>query len=547
MSRFRIRTNGEKFTPEEVLKQKSFENFLAAYKRHTLPGNAGKIGLGIVATGVIATVILLSVKSSTTLRTDSPVTEKKVRYVEPPLNGFDTPYALFTVDAEKGGELHYKTGSVLRVPPHAFIGKDGKPVGGTVTLKYREFHDIADIFLSGIPMTYDSAGTQYHFESAGMMELLAFQGDQSLNVNPGNQIHVDLASKQTGDYFNVYYLDTNKRNWDFIKKDTAGVHYGDAQKKLDELLKSRSPEEVKNVLKKDLEHLDRKTADLEKTRPVAPLLSDKNRFKIKLDVRPDEFPEITAYENVIFQLAPEETGFRPEYAKITWDNVSVERWTEKNGYGLTFSKGKEKHTFLCRLVADEKDYPDAMNLFGKLEEKYRKLLADHKKKVLEKQKQLELVHRLLKSQNDNLNDSMKYAGVMNDSMYAMQQTIMRGFEVAKFGFWNCDCPSALPKGMIVNASFVDSTGKPLKFDDVYLVEKGRNALFTYHSYAFREFRYDPSKQNMIWAVAPGNKLAFFSVQAFKKLKVQKEGAEFTLRLVDKKFKSTDEVKAFMKI
>jgi hypothetical protein len=545
--KYRIRTNGEKFTPEEMVKQKNFEHFLQAYKKQALLSTAGKIGFGIAALGVVASIILLSVNTNTTT-TNTDVTEKKVNYVSPPLKGFDTPYDSFVVDASKGGELHYKTGSVLKVPPYAFLGKDGRPVNGKVTLRYREFHDIADIFLSGIPMTYDSAGTHYHFESAGMMELLAFQGNGSLNANPDAKINVNLSSKQPGDYFNVYYLDTNKKNWDFVQRDTAGVHPDkNVVKQLNDMLRTRTPEQVNKQLKKDLFVLDKQTGNLEKTKPIFPELADKDRFKIKLDVKADEFPEMTAYEAVVFQIAPEEMNFKPEYSKVTWDQVSVGRWAEKNGYELTFSKGKEKHTFLCRPVVEQKDLPDAKNIFGRLQEKYETLLADHRKKVKEKQLQLELVHKLLKDKNDNLNDSMSTAGMMNDTMFQMQSSIMRGFEVAKFGFWNCDCPTALPKGMIVNASFVDSTGKALKFEDVFLVEKGKNALFTYHSYAFKEFRYDPSKQNMIWAVASGNKLAFFSVQAFRKLKANKENTEFTLKLIDKKFRNTEDVKEFMKI
>ena len=545
MSRYKIKSNGEKFTQQEIVQQRNFEQFLSAYKKQASVMTAGtKISLSIMAIGVLATVLVLTMNNNNGNQTT--VTEKKPAFVSPPLKGIDIPYTTFTVDADKGGELTYKTGSVLKVPPHAFLGSDGKPVSGKITLRYREFHDVGDIFLSGIPMTYDSAGTQYHFESAGMMELLAFNGNDPVKVNPDKKINVELASKQPGDYFNVYYLDTNKRNWDFVKRDTAGVH-NNIYKKIDEQLKKNSPKTVAQKLKDDISNIKNEITGNERKKPLEPKKAEGDRFKVKIDVKEDEFPEIAAYREVLFQVAPWETRFKPEYSKITWDDVEVAHGANEDHYVLTFKRGNEKHSFECAPVLEGKNYDDAKNLFDKLHEKYLSFRDERQKKLKEKQKQLEYVHQQLQDKNNTLNDSMSLAGAMSNAMMDKENRIMRVFEVANFGFWNCDCPTALPKGMLVNAEFTDSTGKPLKFEHVYLVEKGKNALFTYYNYAFNQFRYNPAKQNMVWAVAPGNKLAFFSVEAFGKLKVKKDGATFVMKLIDKKFASADEVKELMKI
>ena len=545
MSRFTIRSGGEKFTKEEILKQKDFEQFLTAYRKHAFLASAGKITFGIIATGMIISVLMLSTKNN--VRSDQDDGTKKTSFVSPPLKGVTIPYESYTVDASKGGVLKYKTGTELNVPPFAFLGKDGKPVTGTVTLRYREFHDPADFFLSGIPMTYDSAGTRYHFESAGMMELLAFSGPDAVKVNPKAKINVNMASKQQGDYFNVYYLDSNKRNWDFIKRDTAGIHTNKLANNLNDRLKKDSPEKIRKDLKKDIAELNTKIANIEKTKPVSPERSDPGTPKIKLDVLKDEFPEVAAYDGVFFQVDPYQYDFKPESASAYWDNVTIDRTKKTERYLITVSKGKEKHSFGCHPVLEGKDYDNAENIFEKLHDKYLSLLDEHTKKVKEKQKQLELLHKIMKNRNDIMNDSMATAGRMTDAMSEKQNAVIRVFEVSKFGFYNCDCPSALPKGMLVNAVFVDSNGKTINLEHAYLVEKGRNAMFTYYSYGFNQFRYDPSKQNMIWAIAPGNKLAVFNVASFKKLKIDPKYTEFTLKLTDRSFASVIEAKQYLQI
>ncbi|HKC68013.1 MAG TPA: hypothetical protein VKG26_07265 [Bacteroidia bacterium] len=81
----------------------------------------------------------------------------------------------FIVNTKKDTILVYKTGSQIKIPANAFVGKNGKEIKGTVKIKYREFHNVGEILLSDIPMTYDSAGKQMYFESAGMFDISANQ------------------------------------------------------------------------------------------------------------------------------------------------------------------------------------------------------------------------------------------------------------------------------------------------------------------------------------------------------------------------------------
>jgi len=94
-------------------------------------------------------------------------------FVNPPLENIKPTFTSKKVSANQGGIYEYDNGSKLIVPAAAFVNQNGKIVEGDVNIKFREMHDYVDFFLSGIPMTYDSAGTKYILESAGMVEIYA--------------------------------------------------------------------------------------------------------------------------------------------------------------------------------------------------------------------------------------------------------------------------------------------------------------------------------------------------------------------------------------
>src|SRR5690606_29139780 len=115
--------------------------------------------------------------------------------VNPPFTEVKKEFKTVKIKSEKGGEFSGKNGSKYTVPANALTDETGKVVEGDVTIHYREMHDYVDFFVSGIPMTYDSAGKQYQFESAGMVEIFAEMEGKRLNISPENPIKVELVTE----------------------------------------------------------------------------------------------------------------------------------------------------------------------------------------------------------------------------------------------------------------------------------------------------------------------------------------------------------------
>src|SRR5690606_38382784 len=99
------------------------------------------------------------------------------------------------------------------------MDKNGVIVSGKVDITYREFSDPVDFFLSGIPMNYDSGGTNYNFESAAMCEIYASQNGEPLFVNPLKKPEINLTTNNKDIEQNLYYLDTVSKQRIYKGKD----------------------------------------------------------------------------------------------------------------------------------------------------------------------------------------------------------------------------------------------------------------------------------------------------------------------------------------
>ncbi len=135
--------------------------------------------------------------------------------IQPPIPSLAPSFTVFKVNAEEGIIYQYNTGSTIIIPPASLVDEAGNPIAGEVEMRYREFHTTLDVLLSGIPMKYDTAGLEQHFETAGMFELRAEQNGQEVFIDESSTAQVNMASFQGGSDYNFYRLDEGQRNWAF--------------------------------------------------------------------------------------------------------------------------------------------------------------------------------------------------------------------------------------------------------------------------------------------------------------------------------------------
>ncbi len=544
MSKIKFNTKRINISDEQALKHKSFDKVMAGYKALSTPlYKTFKFwaGAGVAVTAVVVATLLLT--NNLKKETESAV--------KPPIESLDIPTDSYWVDAVKDTTITTKSGSQIKISANSFVDKNGTPVNGKVEIKYREFQDVIDIFMSGIPMTYDSAGTQYHFESAGMFEFRGFQEHEEVFISDASPINILLASKWEGERFNIYKLDDKTGVWSYIEKDTAGKNQEPifAQAKTDSV--QLPVNEKIEKLTKEVEKAKAKTEQLVQGKPPEPVKAADGTQNLKIQVSEKEFPELALYKNLLFEIDKNDKTYKSELSKITWDAASVKKGKQKGTYILTFIKGKDEFSFLTRPVVSEKDYSKAVELYNNKFDEYENALA--KRKVDEAQKEREL-----KAEYDKLNaerlgqiaeiqQRMASVSAQQIAINATTDIIYRSFMVSSFGIWNSDCPQNMPKGLMVSATFIDKNNKELTFNTLYLVEKGKNAAYSLTNYDYSRFQFNPESENLLLGVTKDNKIALFKPEDFAALGKIGSSCKFKMQVLDKPFKNIDEVKASIDI
>lgn len=376
--------------------------------------------------------------------------------IRPPVPGIGVAFAKEKLAAETGGSFVYETGSVVTFPPNAVLHKDGTPVIGAYDVEYREFQDPIDMYFSGIPMGYDSAGIEYNFISAGMCELKASQNGEALYVNPEAYPSVSMVSRDNDPAHNLYYFDESTNQW--ISKGKPTIN------DIAEPVEEKSSKE---------------------SAPVKPVKEDpaKHSFFITIDESMKIGSEFEGFDQMSFQIADEEKGYDPADAKNYWTGVNVEKSKKYKGkYVVTFTGVNITKSYLTDPVFSPADYEKAMANYNKVLAEYEAKVKEAEKKqaaweadqaaIMEQNRKIDSVNQLIAIQNEinrKYNDSIdqikkvveefdtKRFNFIENTYIVTQNLVVDGF-----GVWNCDNP-AFKSGFIMTKALFEG----LKLESPY--------------------------------------------------------------------------------
>lgn len=566
----KVNINRAELSSQEILKRKNFDSVL---KQHTLINkpfykkNWFLAGAGIAVLATVAVIVSkVNTPDAVTTTTRTPLTstvadsialegfyknEEARPCINPPLTGLNIPVSVYKVIAEKGATLDFKTGSKITIPGNSFADAEGKLIKGEVELHYREFHDPVDFFVAGIPMTYDSAGVRYHFESAGMMEMKAYQDGKLLAVAPAKSINVELASNYSGAEYNLYKLDTVANNWSCLGKEKVVSTVSDNKvNNTINLNQVKETSEYKTLqIKKEevLKEKEVKIAALPKmtvVEPKKPELAKKDKYTFDLDVDAKEYPELAIYKDVLFEVGNENKNFNSSMYNITWDEATVKEGPDKgNNYLLILKKASKKYDLVVYPVFEGKNYETAQKEYQEKFNKYT--VAVDKRKAEEKriEEEYQVQMAKLKKQQEELELKWKEKQDNQFKLMSSQEKVMRVFAINGFGVYNCDKPSVYPTGVSCTAKLNNTQDTRLMCYDVYLVDKGKNGIFSYTKNPVVKFSFNPESKNLLWTVENGI-LYYLKPNDFANLKSSDAISDVRMTKVEQKFKNADEMKTF---
>lgn len=512
MKKFKIQVDRPGISDDKILSTKSpFSKILKSF--HAVPKPfykttwfaGGTAGTFIAGTTILSVYLFSGINNNDSVKNNNGNdTTIHQAFVNPPLKDQDIPYETYYLSSNCSQKLTTHSGSCLHIPDNAFVDSAGNNVPLPVELKYREYRNPVDFFRSGIPMTYDSAGTEYTFESAGMLELRAFKDDREIFLAPGKNITADMRSNNNSDEFNVYYLDTVKRNWVYQGKDIVT-----------DIVPEKNETVTDNVTK---------IKDSASTLSFVPLKPEKAKSTmnlIKMKINTDNFPELNIYDNMLFQVYESSISvFKPIVYTVKWTKGKLSRTLIPGQYELTLSKNDTSVTYTVVPVFDDKDYDAAII-------KYNKAVQQQ---ITEK-KQNEATY---KSQYANrtvnwLNTSQTLNAT--SMIFSNLNIAARTFDITSMGTWNCDMPMPpLKKDFAICPQFADADGKSVEYENLYIVDKSKNALFSYGSLQY--IRCNKKSDNLMWILTPDNKIGIVSPELFTEGIKQSLSPKFHVKLLN---------------
>lgn len=423
--------------------------------------------------------------------------------IEPPIQEVDVEYETFVIDAQEDAVLESKRGSEILIQKNTFLDSSGNLVQGELTIKYREFHNPFEIFKCGIPMHYDSSGTQYTFESAGMFDIVAEQNGKPVNKKLDKEIIVDLVTNNTSMAFNNYFFNDTKGEWVYQEK-VAAVEI--EAKSEGTLAEGQDVKLKSNPIANSIQGESEKKVQLDA--PIAPppfpkVLKEKYAFEVDYDL--SKFPELRK-KGVVFQVDDKLSNFSSIYYDVAWESVELKRSINANRYTVLLKKAGKTLEVECFPALTEKEY-------HKVQEEYKEKLEAYNKFVEENAS-----NRSYRSKPKS-REEQKVDKLLAKNTKEGRFRAKRRFVVENTGFYNSDCPRDLRvEGRQVLAVFHSNEGR-LNVERTYNVIGKKNMLIT--SPKTEIVNYKKGVRNTFWVLTSDNKIAIADPKDFEEISGEK--------------------------
>ncbi len=393
-----------------------------------------------------------------------PKNENYNQQINPPIKNADLPFSEIVFNADSAITIEKENGTLIRIPANAFINPQGKAITGKVSFKYRTFENAIDIFRSGIPMSTNQDRNAF-LQSAGMIELNAYQEGNQLMLKPEKYIDVELASFKKTDGYELYYLN-DSANWN-VTNNFNNIENSRKKLKLQNLITPISPNPEDSI--QDL--IFEMVANLED----APYLKSFENLKWKIDRK-----------NISDELL--------EAMRVDWDDVAIKEINKrKMKYEMVFTK--TMRDFSSNAVTKTFKV-NASPVFNKNEKRA------FRNDFSEKMKDYEI----------------NFAKYTAEKLRVEQEADMvNQFRINKMGIWNVDKIINDADLLITNISFdfekeIDPSTNHIM---IYVIYEDNNSVIPYLPKDLKKVGLLRNKKMKILAVLPNNKIAIVNDEEIK--------------------------------
>ena len=517
---------------EQISSLKNFDEVLsgtpnAAPKRWPYVVAAATVVIGLVWIGSSIQNNLSDSNHGDSMASDVQSENSNETYTPAALHLYDFEWEEFEILPNQNTTIITDNGSVISVPENAFTRATSD---NPVTVRFTDYYHPAKVFCSGIPMHYDSAGTTYHFQSAGMIAIEAVQNGEPLSLDKGKELDVSIPTFNTNDGFNTYALNEDGK-WGYQNSSQPCSNYEMLEKHGLSLGGTGTSAGASDEFADTVERLEY---------PEKPKLANKDNYRFHLDVDPAEFPELAIMEDVLFEAT--DPRFSYSCFQKTWDNVDLIR--RNNGYTMVLTSGKKEERFLVYPVLNQSEFDLAM--------------VDYKNRCTEideqnKQRLQELAaHENFKNELERSRENARVGFVSASSRVIGsfitgmdQSTMYRSFMMPSLGVVNCDTPLSFPVGRAYPVEFVYmEDDHKVPSPQVMLIEMDDRTYYSYVRADFDNFRIRPRKNNLVFGASVDGSLVIGTQSELEMLDHNKL-TEIVLQRVPEEIKTMDELELWV--
>lgn len=311
----------------------------------------------------------------------------------------------FSFQNKNGMVKETERGSVLIVPPDAFVSEDGSIITGKVDLQFVEILTTAEIVLSGIPMNVkkDKTNEIVPFISDGMFTIHAQCEGKDVKLADGKEISVGTVSAKAEKDFDYWYFNEKSGSWE---------NEGNRDKTLPKeeivaLAEAINPQEAVS-LNKAIAPPTKKS--IVSPVPLAPEIAKETDFVFNVRADYEQYPELALYKNVLW---------KPVADLSTKQTKDLEMQMQKAGSNVALNCIDENSQVYEISYGDKK--VQARPVF----------IGSDKAKAIEKYKSR--LNQYNAEKNNAENSLTKAQKEMN-----LRNKTYNLFTVAKMGIYNCD-------------------------------------------------------------------------------------------------------------
>ncbi|MCU0434600.1 MAG: hypothetical protein MUC87_14190 [Bacteroidia bacterium] len=496
---------------DEILSRRNFDALLDQYNQQAgkvvkMPSSRRYVWVATAAAAVTLLAVVFFYtddslnkgKNNNGLANKTPVTKDTLTNVADAAPVPVPAYNTLRADAARQTVVEAGNGVRITLPANALADASGAPVSGEVELRYRRLADPVDLFLSDIPMGTQNGSTTEAYESAEMVEMLAFQNGQPLALRKGQTIDVELPAVSG---FSPYSLETATASWIPVQSNENTAAVNNQLLAIEDLSPQRRAEYDALLEEQRMEEY-RITAPLLPALPAQPRAADPKKNRFNVDFKAGEFPEMTDWKNVVFEVDESARRFNASVYEVQWENVTLVRSNREGYYQIRLEKGLRAEKIDVYPVLEGDALKAAQDEYNAAAEKRQQILGNQ-------QTQLNTLRARIAEKCNALRRADTNAPQNNEAA-AGKKTFRSGH----LGIFATLRKIAWPSSVRTASLMLNGPdGKAINASRIIHVQQGINSIFKWNGNPAAGFSYNAGAKNQLWVIADG-KLWWAASEAF---------------------------------